>query len=115
MPNYTGVRVQIPPLTPAKRPGSYLKDSYLFCCLFRKTKKTTVRTALRVSILITNQEIAQAIVAAIWIGYTLFYIQLPIIVIVSLINFAYETLLSSVNSKVYWFSPLLNIINPLYS
>lgn len=44
-----------------------------------------------------------------------FYIQLPIIIIVSLINLAYETLLSSVNSKVYWFSPLLNIINPLYS
>ena len=38
MPNYTGVRVQIPPLTPAKRPGSYPSDSYLFCCLFRKTK-----------------------------------------------------------------------------
>ena len=38
MPNYTGVRVQIPPLTPAKRPGSYLSDSYLFCCYLEKRR-----------------------------------------------------------------------------
>lgn len=38
MPNYTGVRVQIPPLTPAKRPGSYLKDSYLFVAYLEKQK-----------------------------------------------------------------------------
>lgn len=114
MPNYTGVRVQIPPLTPAKRPGSYPSDSYLFCCLFRKTKKTTVRTALRVSILITNQEIAQAIVAAIWSPLGFGFVKMENRRLSIVVNVV-ETLLSSVNSKVYWFSPLLNIINPLYS
>ena len=45
MPNYTGVRVQIPPLTPVKRPGSYRKMATFFivkakdCCPFRYRKE----------------------------------------------------------------------------
>lgn len=113
MPNYTGVRVQIPPLTPAKRPGSYLKVATFFVAYLEK-QKTTVQTALRVSILITNQEIAQAIMAAIWSPLGFGFVKMEngrLSIVVNVV----ETLLSSVNSKVYWFSPLLNIINPLYS